>query len=103
MDFHPIGRWKGEGSGFIAETVRRHQAERYWSSYYSPPAYAIPAMYASSLYYSPYGNGGGYPAYGYGAGYPQFYGDYGGTYLYPQYTYPLTYGYWRPVNPMWGY
>jgi len=62
-DFHPIGRWKGEGSGFIAETVRRQQAERYWSSYYSPSAYATPTMYASSPYYSPYGYGGGYPAY----------------------------------------
>ena len=51
--FHPIGRWKGEGSGFIAETIRRHKAERYWSS----------TMYAYSPYYSPYGYGGGYPAY----------------------------------------
>jgi len=93
-DFHPIGRWKGEGSGFIAETVRRHKAEQYWHSYYSPPAYATPTMYASSRYYSPYG---------YGGGYPQFYGYYGRTYLYPQYTYPLTCGYWRPAIPMWGY
>jgi hypothetical protein len=108
--FHPIGRWKGEGSGFIAETIRRHKAERYWSSYYSPPAYATPTMYAYSPYYSPYGYGGGYPAYryyggypaySYGGGYPQFYGYYGQTY--PQYTYPLTYGYWRPVIPCWGY
>jgi len=98
-DYHPIGRWKGEGSGFIAETVRRQQAERYWSSYYSPPAYATPTMYPSySPYYSPYS--GGYPAYGYGGGYPQFYGQ---AYAYPQYTYPLTRGYWRPVIPMWGY
>jgi len=89
-DFHPIGRWKGEGSGFVAETIRRHKAEQYWASYYSP-------------YYSPYAYGGVYPAYGYGGGYPQFYGYYGRTYLYPQYTYPLTCSYWRPAIPMWGY
>ncbi|HXZ90355.1 MAG TPA: hypothetical protein VEG61_04770 [Candidatus Dormibacteraeota bacterium] len=100
-DFHPIGRWKGEGSGFVADTIRRHQAEQYWSSY-APPAYATPTMYASSPHYSPYAYGGGYPAYGYG-GYPQLNGYYGRTYLYPQCTYPLTYGYWRPVIPTWGY
>ncbi|MGD0423976.1 MAG: zinc ribbon domain-containing protein [Candidatus Bathyarchaeia archaeon] len=61
--FHPIGRWRGEGSGFVAATIRRHQAGHYWSSYYSLPAYATPIMYASSPYYSPYGYGGGYPAY----------------------------------------
>ena len=99
MDFHPIGRWKGEGSGFIAQTIRRHKAEQYWSSYYSPSAYATPEMYASLPHYSPYAYGA-YPAYGYGVGYPQFYGYYGRTYLYPQYTYPLTYGYWRPYVPM---
>ena len=103
-DFHPIGRWKGEGSGFIAETVRQHQAEHYWPSYYPPPAYATPTMYASySPYYSPYGHSGGHPAYGYGGGYPQFSGYYGRTYLYPQYMYPLTCSYWRPAIPMWGY
>jgi hypothetical protein len=102
-DFHPIGRWKGEGSGFIAETIRRHKAEQYWSSYYSPRAYATPAMYAFSPYYSSYAYGGGYPAYGYGGGYPRFNGYYGRTYLYPQYTYPLACGYWRPAIPMWGY
>jgi len=63
MDFHPIGRWRGEGSGFVAATIRRHQAEHYWPSYYPPPAYATPTMYASSPFYSPYGYGGGYPAY----------------------------------------
>ena len=89
--FHPIGRWKGEGSGFIAEPVRQNQAEQYWRSYYSTPAYATPTMYASSPYYSPYG---------YGGGYPQFYGQ---AYVYPQYTYPLTCSYWRPAIPMWGY
>jgi len=101
MDFHPIGRWKGEGSGFVAETIRQRQAEHYWPSY--PPAYATPTMYASSRYYSPYAYGGAYQAHGYGGGYPQFYGYYGRTYIYPQYTYPLTYGYWRPAIPMWGY
>ena len=97
-DFHPIGRWKGEGSGFIAEAIRRHKAEQYWHSYYSPPAYATPTMYAASPYYSPYAYGGGYPAYGYGGGYPQISGQ---AYVYPQYMYPLTYGYWRPSVPMW--
>ncbi len=102
-DFHPIGRWRGEGSGFVAETIRRHQAEQYWRSYYSRPAYATPAMYASSSpYYSPYAYGSGYPAYGYGGGYPQFCGYYGRTDLYP-YAYPLTCGYWRPAIPVWGY
>jgi len=99
-DFHPIGRWKGEGSGFIAETVRQQQPERYWSSYYSPPTYATPAMYASSRYCIPYAYSGGYPEYGYGGGYPQFFGQ---AYVYPQYMYPPTYGYWRSASPMWGY
>jgi hypothetical protein len=102
-DFHPIGRWKGEGSGFIAETVRRQQAERYWSSYYSPPAYATPTRYASSPYYSPYAYGGRYPAYGYGGGfraygyggsYPPCFGYYGQPTFYPHYAYPISYGYW---------
>jgi len=76
MDFHPIGRWR-EGSGFVAATVREHQVGYYWSSYYSPPAYATPTMYGSSpYYYSSYGYGVGYPAYGYG-GYSQLYGYYG--------------------------
>ena len=88
-DFHPIGRWRGEGSGFIAETVRRHKAEHYWSSYYSPPAYATPTMYASySPYYSPYGYGGGFPAYGYGGGYPAYFGYYSP----PGFQQPSPYG-----------
>ena len=94
-DFHPIGRWRGEGSGFVAETIRRHQEEQYWHSYYSPPAYATPTMYAASPYYSPYGYGGRFPAYGYGGGYPAYFG--------PQYTYQYPYSYWRPYFPMFGY
>ena len=104
MDFHPIGRWRGEGSGFVAAAIRQHQAGQYWPSYYSTPAYATPTMYASySPYYSPYAYGGGFPAYGYGGGYlaygfgggfPAYFGYYGQPTFYPHYAYPVSYGYW---------
>ena len=97
-DYHPIGRWKGEGAGFTAEWVRRHQAGNYWPSYYSPPAYATPTMYASPYAYGSgypaYGYGGGFRAYGYGGSYPPYFGYYGQPTFHPHFAYPIRYGYW---------
>jgi hypothetical protein len=42
------------------------------------------------------------PGYIYGY-YAPFHGYYLQPYFYPQYSYPVTYGYWRPSVPIWRY